>query len=423
MSVRLTLLASAVGALLWAIAPAVANAAVQYQVQESSGTSIVPGTTDIGNHCDDCVTQISFPFPVTFYGNQYTTAWASSNGNLQFGSTASTAFSNDCLPSSTLTDPTIAVFWDDLRTDVQPGEGIFTATNGSAPFRQFVVEWRAQTFSGGSETNFEIIFFENSDTVRTVYGTNTGATATVGVQSGSGSATQWECNVDSLPNGTRLDYIPTTTNPGQPGVPNANFVTPSVMTQEANPGVPYLISWAGGSCASGAIYRLQEEVNGGAFGTVFSGTAMSTTTDLYPGNSYQFLVDCGATQTAGPVFSINGSQESAASYSGNWTSTSFAGAWGGSAKYSTAKGASATFTCYCEAVTWVTDEDTTHGSAKVYIDGTLSATVSTHYSSKRDRVVVYKHGWSADGTHTIRIVNVATSGHPRVTVDGFVTRS
>src|SRR5207302_5367532 len=30
--------------------------------------SIVPGTSDVGNHCDDCATAITFPFPVTVYG-------------------------------------------------------------------------------------------------------------------------------------------------------------------------------------------------------------------------------------------------------------------------------------------------------------------------------------------------------------------
>ena len=99
------------------------------------------------------------------------------------------------------------------------------------------------------------------------------------------------------------------------------------------------------------------------------------------------------------------------------------GAYGGSAKFTTAKGASASFTCTCEALTWVTDEDSTHGSAKVYLDGHLSAAVSTQSSTKRNRQIVFKHGWPTDGMHTIKIVNVATSGHPRVNVDGFLTRT
>src|SRR5207302_4463952 len=49
----------------------------------STGTgAIVPGTTDTGNHCDDCATAITFPFPVTIYGAAYNTANVSSNGSL-----------------------------------------------------------------------------------------------------------------------------------------------------------------------------------------------------------------------------------------------------------------------------------------------------------------------------------------------------
>ena len=68
------------------------------------------------------------------------------------------------------------------------------------------------------------------------------------------------------------------------------------------------------------------------------------------------------------------------------------------------------------AIAWVTDEDTNHGSAKVYIDGTLKTTVNTHNPASKDRVVVYKYGWASDGTHTIKIVNVATKNHPRITI-------
>src|SRR5213079_3376279 len=43
------------------------------------GGSIVPGTTDIGNHCDDCVTTMALPFPYTLYDQTYNTINLSSN--------------------------------------------------------------------------------------------------------------------------------------------------------------------------------------------------------------------------------------------------------------------------------------------------------------------------------------------------------
>src|SRR5205823_12596271 len=58
-----------------------------YVVTTTSGASIVPGTTDIGNHCDDCVTSgVSIPFAFTFYDHTFTSVNISSNGNLQFSS-------------------------------------------------------------------------------------------------------------------------------------------------------------------------------------------------------------------------------------------------------------------------------------------------------------------------------------------------
>src|SRR5205085_9635075 len=44
-----------------------------YTTRTGTG-AIVPGTTDTGNHCDDCTTGITFPFPVTLYAQAFTSA-------------------------------------------------------------------------------------------------------------------------------------------------------------------------------------------------------------------------------------------------------------------------------------------------------------------------------------------------------------
>ena len=53
-----------------------------YTAQTSTGT-IEPGTADTGNHGDDVTTPINFPFPVSFYGQNFNNGVVSSNGNLQ----------------------------------------------------------------------------------------------------------------------------------------------------------------------------------------------------------------------------------------------------------------------------------------------------------------------------------------------------
>src|SRR6516162_1866279 len=107
--------------------------------------AIVPGVTDTGNHCDDCTTTISLPFPYTLYDQTFTSVNVDSNGTLQFGSNLS-VFTNTCLPSTSHLY-TIFPYWDDLYT-LLSGFGIFTTVEGSAPNRIFDIEWRDQYFPG-----------------------------------------------------------------------------------------------------------------------------------------------------------------------------------------------------------------------------------------------------------------------------------
>src|SRR5206468_7970040 len=133
-------------------------------IVRSTGATIDPGTTDIGNHTDDGVTAIGLPFPALLYGVQYNTANVSSNGNIQFTS-SDNAYGNSCLPAASLAD-VIFAHWDDLRTDVSfacPGGGcgIFTSTTGVAPNRVFNVEWRAVYYNpNAQQLNFEVRLYE-----------------------------------------------------------------------------------------------------------------------------------------------------------------------------------------------------------------------------------------------------------------------
>jgi hypothetical protein len=178
-----------------------------YTLTQSSGNSIVPGTTDIGNHGDDVTTNITLPFSYDFYDGTYTTVNVSSNGNLQFVSN-STAYANICLPSTALN---YAIFphWDDLRTDAA-GRGIFTSTSGSTPNRIFNIEWRATLFSGGGAAKFQVRLYEGLRKLDIIYGdtvTNSGVGATAGIQQGTGASySQFSCNTAALTPGLKLTY-------------------------------------------------------------------------------------------------------------------------------------------------------------------------------------------------------------------------
>ena len=59
-----------------------ATCASGYTTATTTGT-ITAGGTDIGNHCDDCNTDIVLPFPVNVYGAPVSVATVGSNGDLQ----------------------------------------------------------------------------------------------------------------------------------------------------------------------------------------------------------------------------------------------------------------------------------------------------------------------------------------------------
>ncbi|MDQ3089091.1 MAG: DUF4394 domain-containing protein, partial [Acidobacteriota bacterium] len=194
--------------------------AIVYTTSTMTGQTIVPGTTNIGNNGDDVTTAITIPFSFNFYGNPFTAANVSSNGNLQFTSN-STAFSNVCpLPTTTLNNP-IMPYWDDLDTRVasNPANGIFTSVSGSAPNRIFNIEWRTTTFNTPvTPVNFEIRLYETTGQIDFIYAAVAGGgnSATVGVQNGMGDGpfggafnfTQFSCNQANLSAGLKVTFTP-----------------------------------------------------------------------------------------------------------------------------------------------------------------------------------------------------------------------
>jgi hypothetical protein len=152
-----------------------------YAIAQIGGT-IVPGTTDTGNHCDDCTTAVALPFPYTLYDQTYSIVNVDSNGTLQFGSNTS-IFTNACLPDTSGRTYIAFPYWDDLYT-LNSGFGIFTSVSGIAPNRIFNIEWRAQYFPGTGTADFEVRLYEGQSRFDVIYGTltNSNTSATAGVQ-------------------------------------------------------------------------------------------------------------------------------------------------------------------------------------------------------------------------------------------------
>jgi hypothetical protein len=187
-----------------------------YLVAPSSGATVVQGTQDVGNHCDDCTTTIGLPFPYKLYGTTYTSVDAGSNGTLQFASSwPYSPFANiyarvSCLPHRIL-NQAIVPYWHDLDTSVGVTSafdpGIYTSVSGNAPHRIFNIEWRAAYFRhplvGGA--NFEVRLYEGQDRFDIIYGevTEGSGISTIGVQKDACCApflaTEWTCNGEGNP--------------------------------------------------------------------------------------------------------------------------------------------------------------------------------------------------------------------------------
>jgi hypothetical protein len=170
----------------------------------NNACTFIPGDTDIGNHCDDCVTHIALPFAFSFYGQTFTTANISSNGNLQFVSNDN-AWANVCLPVPTF-NYAILPYWDDLRTDCT-GCGVFTALRSTTSNRTFIIEWRTNYNAGGT-ANFEVLLHEGPASLTIVYGRvdRHGDSATVGLQGPLNLYTQYACNGGGIQKGLCLPF-------------------------------------------------------------------------------------------------------------------------------------------------------------------------------------------------------------------------
>jgi len=145
--------------------PLVPDGCVPSYTLALTSAPFVPGDTDVGNHCDNCSSPLTLPFPITLYGQSFTTAEVGSNGQLIFGS----AYDDPditCWPS-TQGSYVLAPYWaDQCTTDCGSTTctdcGIFTTTTGIAPNRVFYVEFRTQYYNQTTDLlNYEIALYEN----------------------------------------------------------------------------------------------------------------------------------------------------------------------------------------------------------------------------------------------------------------------
>ena len=198
-------------------------------------------------------------------------------------------------------------------------------------------------------------------------------------------------------------------------------------------GVPVKVTWTASDPSGVTSGALQRSLNGGAWsGVTLAGpTTTSSAQTLAIGSASRQrsratdrLANTSAWQP-GPTVRTMLTQQSATSitYSGTWRTASSASASGGSLRYATAAGASATYRFTASSVAWVAARGPGRGQARVYVDGVHAATISLAASTGQSRAIVFARNWRVNASHTLKIVVVGTAGHPRVDIDGFVRLS
>ncbi|NUT42373.1 MAG: S8 family serine peptidase [Thermoactinospora sp.] len=151
----------------------------------------VAGTEKLALTGDDEAVQVTLPFPVPFYGTGQGRAWISTNGFVTFAADRIVTGSNGTLPGTGTPNNAVYPYWDDLKVDGQAG--VYTGVTGTAPHRQYVVEWRNVTFYNDDEQRVSFAALLGEDgTVAFRYKDveserDQGLSATVGIENAGGT--------------------------------------------------------------------------------------------------------------------------------------------------------------------------------------------------------------------------------------------
>ena len=107
-----------------------------------------------------------------------------------------------------------------------------------------------------------------------------------------------------------------------------------------------------------------------------------------------------------------------------WARATAGSPYGGTLKWSGAKGRSATTVATGRSFAWVSDLGKGRGKAEVWVDGKRVATVSLYAKAAKARAIVWSTTFASSGKHTIviKVLGTRASGatSARVDVDAFL---
>ncbi|WP_086827230.1 carboxypeptidase regulatory-like domain-containing protein [Streptomyces sp. NRRL B-24572] len=178
-------------------------------------SSWIAGTTKVALSGDEDVTTVATPFPVTYYGVDYTSVSVTTNGLVNFLQPRLGDYANTTLPTATRPNGVLAAFWDDLVLDKK--SSVRTSLTGSAGSRRFAIVWNNAAFTADPAVriSFEAVFDEADGSITVQYqgvdanALQKGSSATVGIENQAGTdALQYSFAESVLSDATAIRFSP-----------------------------------------------------------------------------------------------------------------------------------------------------------------------------------------------------------------------
>ena len=152
-------------------------------------------------------------FTFQFYGQPYTAVSVSPNGFLTFLPGSDSGCCGQLVPDGTPPNGLVAGLWKDLDPSVAgPAAGVYYQTLGTAPNRQFVVEFKQvpEHLDLAVSNTFEIVLYETSNEIVVQYadGSSPNRVASAGLEDATGTeGLSWRFGTFTLVN-TAVRYLP-----------------------------------------------------------------------------------------------------------------------------------------------------------------------------------------------------------------------
>jgi hypothetical protein len=154
-------------------------------------TAFVQASNALALTGDDASQAVVLPFPFTFYGQAYNTAFVATNGYVNFLALNATV-TNASVPSTGTPNAAIFSYWDDLFIDASAS--VRTELLGTAPNRRFVIEWRNARYFNDNVRRIDVnlVLYENGQILAQSRnladdGRERGNSATLGIENATGT--------------------------------------------------------------------------------------------------------------------------------------------------------------------------------------------------------------------------------------------